>query len=86
MDINQLTEIIKIKLLKNKIIKDVEVQDKSHFHKDHATNEDKKFHIILKIVSSDLKNKNKIFANRYIFKILEDEMKNYIHSLRILFF
>ena len=85
MNINQLTEIIKKKLEKNEIIKSVEVDDKSYLHKGHKTNDNKKFHLILKIHSSELKDKSKIFSNRYIFKILEYEIKQYIHSLRILF-
>ena len=85
MNINQLTEVIKKKLLKNDIIKSLKIEDKTFLHKHHMTNEDDKFHLVLIIESPELKKKNKLFSNRYIFKILEYEIKNYIHSVRILF-
>ena len=84
MDINQLSEIVKKKILKHKIIKSVKVEDKSFLHKDHKSNKLGKFHIKLKIVSDELKKKNKIHSNRFIYKVLDNEMKNYIHSLQIL--
>ena len=84
MDINQLSEIVKIKILKYKIIKNVEVEDKTFLHKNHKSNELGKFHIKLKIESDDLKKKSKIKSNKFVYKILEDEMKLYIHSLQIL--
>tara|TARA_B100001029_G_scaffold170600_1_gene166564 strand:+ start:402 stop:662 length:261 start_codon:yes stop_codon:yes gene_type:complete len=85
MDINQLSEILKKKLLNQTIIESIEVQDKSFLHKHHKTNEKEKFHIVLIIKSSKLKKKNKIESNRFIYKVIEDEMKFYIHSLIISF-
>ena len=84
MDINQLSEIVKKKILKYKIIKNVEFEDKTFLHKNHKSNELGKFHIKLKIESDDLKKKSKIKSNKFVYKILEDEMKLYIHSLQIL--
>ena len=85
MNINQLSESLKKKILEEKIIKKVEVEDKSFLHKNHKTNEAGKYHIKLKIESEELKKKNKIDSNRFIYKVLESEMKNYIHSLQIEF-
>ena len=85
MDINQLSEIIKRKILRYEIIQNIEVEDKSYLHKGHKNNDDKKFHLILKIKSLELKKKNKIDSNRFIYKILDNEMKFYIHSLQVLF-
>ncbi|MDC0167763.1 BolA family transcriptional regulator [bacterium] len=85
MDINQLSQIIIKKILDHKIIKNVEVEDKSFLHKNHKSNEAKKFHLKLKIKSEELKKKNKIVSNKFIYKILYHEMKLYIHSLQILF-
>ncbi len=85
MDINQLSTIVKKKILEHRIIKSVEVEDKSFLHKDHKSNEKGKFHIKLKIESDKLKNKTKIESNKFIFKILNEEMKLHIHSLQILF-
>ena len=86
MDINQLSEIVKKKILDKKIIENVELEDKSFLHKNHKNNNPNKFHIKLKIKSKTLKNMNRIDSNKFIFKLLEKEMKNYIHSLQILFF
>jgi len=85
MDINQLSEIVKKKILDTKLIKDVELEDKSFLHKNHKTNSPNKFHIKLKIKSEKLKNMSRIESNKFIFKLLDKEMKNYIHSLQILF-
>ena len=85
MDINQLSEIVKKKILQNKIIESVELEDKSFLHKKHKTNNPNKFHIILKIKSKSLKNMSRIASNKIIFRLLDEEMKNYIHSLQILF-
>ena len=85
MDINQLSEIVKKKILDNELIEDVELEDKSFLHKNHKTNNPNKFHIKLKIKSEKLKNMSRIDSNKFIFRLLDKEMKNYIHSLQILF-
>ena len=85
MDINQLSKIVKKKILDNKLIENVELEDKSFLHKNHKTNNKNKFHIKLKINSEKLKNMNRIESNKIIFRLLDKEMKNYIHSLQILF-
>ena len=84
MDINQLSEIVKKKILKNKIIEGVELHDKSFLHESHKTNNPNKFHIKLKIKSETLSNMNRVESNKFIFKLLDEEIKNYIHSLQIL--
>ena len=85
MDINQLSEIVKKKILDNELIENVELEDKSFLHKNHKTNNPNKFHIKLKINSEKLKNMSRIKSNKIIFRLLYKEMKNYIHSLQILF-
>ena len=85
MDINQLSTIIKKKVLEHRIVKSVEIEDKSFLHKDHKSNEKGKFHIKLKIKSDELNKKTKIESNKFIFKILNKEIKLHIHSLQILF-
>ena len=86
MDINQLSEIVKKKILGNKLIEYLEIQDKSFLHKNHKTNNPNKFHIKLKIKSEKLKNMSRLESNKIIFKLLDKEIKNYIHSLQILIF
>ena len=85
MDINQLSEIVKKKILDNELIENVELEDKSFLHKNHKTNNPNKFHIKLTINSEKLKNMSRIESNKIIFKLLDKEIKNYIHSLQILF-
>ena len=84
MDINQLSEIVKKKILNHKIIESVEIEDKSFLHKNHVGNQKGKFHLKLVIISKELKNMNKIESNKKIYKILHIEMKYFIHSLQIL--
>ena len=86
MNINQLIEIIEKKILSQDCISKVYVEDKSFLHKNHKSNESGKFHILLSIESPELKKKNKLNSTRFIYKILDDELKNYIHSLQIEFF
>ena len=85
MDINQLSKIVKKKILNNELIENVELEDKSFLHKNHKTNNPNKFHIKLKINSEKLRNMSRIESSKIIFRLLDKEMKNYIHSLQILF-
>ena len=85
MDINQLSKIVKKKILDSKLIENVELEDKSFLHKNHKTNNPNKFHIKLTINSEKLKNMSRIESNKIIFKLLDKVIKNYIHSLQILF-
>ena len=85
MDINQLSEIIKKKILKYKIINSINIEDKSYLHKNHQSNQLGKFHLKLTIKSDELSKKNSIESNKFIYKVLNDEMKSYIHSIQILF-
>ena len=86
MHINQLFEIVKKKILDNELIEYLELQDKSFLHKNHKTDNPNKFHIRLKIKSEKLKKMGRIESNKFIYKLLNKEMKDHIHSLQILFF
>ena len=83
MNINQLIETVENKILSQDCISKVYIEDKSFLHKNHKSNENGKFHIVLSIESAELKNKSKIYSTRFIYKILDKELKNYIHSLQI---
>ena len=85
MDINQLINIVKIKIIDSNYIENIEVEDKTFLHKKHQSFKKDKFHLKLIIRSEKLKKKNKLEATRIIYNILDDEMKNYIHSIQILF-
>ncbi len=85
MDIENLIKNIKVKLLKNNLIENVKIEDKTYLHLKHASHDKNKFHIKLTIYSKNLKEINKIDATKVVNKILKDEIKYYIHSLQILF-
>ena len=84
MNINQLIKIVKNKINKNIVCDKIEVEDKTFLHKSHSTHEKNKFHIKLIITSDYLKKKNKIQSTKEVYKILEEELKNNIHSIQLL--
>ena len=83
MDINQLIELVKKKIEAAIIIEDIKIEDKTFLHEGHLSNQKGKFHIKLIIKSSDLKKKNKIDSTKLIYKVLDEEIKKYIHSIQI---
>ena len=84
MDINDLIAIIKKKLHNQINIESIKIEDKSFLHKNHAGNQEGKFHLKINLISNELKTMNRIQSNKKIYKILEKEMKDYIHSIQIL--
>ena len=84
MNINQLREIVKNKLIKNIVCDNIEVEDKTFLHKSHASHDKNKFHIKLIITSDYLKKKNKIQSTKEVYKILDKELKHNIHSIQLL--
>ncbi len=83
MNIDELIVNVKKKLKKNINIENILIEDKSFLHKNHAGHEKNKFHLKIRIESEELKKLNKIESNKKIFKILDVELKNHIHSLQI---
>ena len=84
MDINDLIAIVKKKLQNQINIESIKIEDKSFLHKNHAGNQEGKFHLKISLISSELKTVNKIESNKKIYKILDKEMKESIHSIQIL--
>ena len=84
MDINELISIVKKKLLDQINIESIKIEDKSFLHKNHAGNQKGKYHLKIIIVSDELKKMNKIESNKKIYKILDRELKEFIHSIQIL--
>tara|TARA_Y100000022_G_C12950005_1_gene239866 strand:+ start:53 stop:313 length:261 start_codon:yes stop_codon:yes gene_type:complete len=84
MDKNELISIVKKKLIANIKIQSINIEDKSFLHKNHSGNQLGKYHLKITIASAELKMMNKIDSNKKIYKILDDEIKNFIHSLQIL--
>ena len=83
MDINELIAIIKKKLSDQINIQNIEIEDKSFLHKNHKGNQEGKYHLKLNIVSDELKNMNRIESNKKIYKVLDKEIKETIHSIQI---
>ena len=84
MDINELIAIVKKKLQNQINIEDIKIEDKSFLHKNHAGNQKDKFHLKIQITSQELKKMSKIDSSKRIYKVLDNEMRNFIHSLQIL--
>ena len=84
MNINNLIAIVKKKLTSEIVIEKINIEDKSFLHKNHSGHQEGKFHLKLTIGSIELKNLTKIESNKKIYKVLDKEMKEYIHSLQIL--
>jgi BolA protein len=86
MDINELIAIVKKKLTDQINIDSLKIEDKSFLHKNHAGNQENKFHLKITLHSTELKNMSRIESNKKIFKLLDKELKENIHSIQILIF
>ena len=84
MNIDELITNVKKKIKKNINIENILIEDKTFLHKNHPGHENNKFHLKISIESEELKKLNKIDSNKKIYKILDKELKNHIHSLQIL--
>ena len=83
MDINQLIEIVKKKINTNMQLDELKILDKTYLHLKHNSHKHGKFHLELIIKSEKLKVTNRIEVSRHVHKILEDEIKKFIHSIQI---
>ena len=84
MDINELIAIVKKKLTDQIDIESIKIEDKSFLHKNHAGNQEGRYHLKIIMSSSELKALNRIENNKRVYKILDKELKEYIHSIQIL--
>ena len=84
MNINELIAIVKKKLEEKIVIENIIIEDKSFLHKNHAGNQKDKFHLKITLKSNDLKKFTRIEQNKKIYKILDVELKEFIHSIQIL--
>jgi BolA family transcriptional regulator, general stress-responsive regulator len=84
MNINDLIAIVKKKLQKSIVMEGIVVEDKTFLHKNHSGHQEGNFHLKLIISSIELKKLNRIAGNKRIYKALDQELKNHIHSLQIL--
>ena len=84
MNINDLIAIVKKKIEKEIIVQHINIEDKSFLHTGHKGNDEKKFHLKILISSKELLKMGRIQSNKKIYKILDKELKNNIHSIQIL--
>ena len=84
MNINELIAIVKRKLQSQILIEDILIEDKSFLHKNHSGNQPGKFHLKISLKSEELKSMKRIDSYKKIYKILDEELKEFIHSLQIL--
>ena len=85
MNINELIAIVKNKLEIEIDIQDIKIEDKSFLHKKHKGHQEGKYHLKLTIKSDELNKNNKIISTKKIYSIIKPELKEYIHSIEILF-
>ena len=81
---SDLKYIILDKIKQNIVCENVEVNNKSHLHQHHVQspkNNNSHFEVI--ISSTELKKLKIVDAHKKIYTILNEEMKNIIHSLEI---
>ena len=84
MNINDLIAIVKKKLQNCIAMENIDIEDKSFLHKNHSGHQEGKFHLKVIIDSIELKKLNRIESNKKIYKVLDKELKEHIHSLQIL--
>ena len=84
MDINELIAIVKKKLTDQIDIESIEIEDKSFLHKNHAGNQEGRYHLKIILNSNELKVLSRIESNKRIYKTLDKELKEHIHSIQIL--
>ena len=84
MNINELIAIVKNKLETEIVIQNLQIEDKSFLHKKHKGHQEGKFHLKLIINSEELAKTSKIISTKRIYSVLDEELKEYIHSIQIL--
>ena len=83
MDINQLSEIVKTKIKKGIEVQKIIIEDKTYLHLNHGGHDKKKFHVKISIESNYLNKMDKIKRTKIIYNLLNNELKNYIHSIQL---
>ena len=84
MEINNLIAKINNKICNKIKCEKILIEDKTFLHRKHKNFDHKKFHLKIRIESLELKSKKKVEATREIFNILNQELKDYIHSIQLL--
>ena len=74
---------IENKIKKNIPIDKINIIDNSEKHKKHKFFDKNRLHLHLNLESKFLKTKDRLTAQRIIYKVLENELKFSIHALEI---
>ena len=82
---SDLKYIILDKIKQNIVCENVQVNNKSHLHQHHSQSpKNNNSHFEVVISSAELKKLKTVDAHKKIYSILNEEMKNTIHSLEII--
>ena len=84
MNKNELIAIVKKKIESQVNVEKIEIEDKTFLHEKHSGFQKGKFHFKVKITSIELKKLSRLNSNKKIYKILDEELKEYIHSIQLL--
>ena len=84
MEVNELIVLIKNKIEKKISTQNINIKDKTYLHHKHLSHQKGTFHLEITIASDELRKYSKIEATKKIYKILDEEIKQYIHSIQIL--
>ena len=83
MKINNLIEKVKKKICNKIKCEKILIEDKTFLHRKHKNFDPEKFHLKITLNSIKLKSKKKIEANKYVYKILDQELRDHIHSIQL---
>ena len=83
MNIIELIKIIKKKIRSEIDVQDIVIIDKSYLHKKHKNYQKNRYHLKIEVKSEALKKISKLESSKKIYKILNKEMKDFIHSIQI---
>ncbi len=76
--------LIKKKLMENLGLKNVNVFNNSHLHKNHSSSpKSGNSHFKIIIYDKDFNNLSRLQSHQKIYKCLSEEMNNFIHALEI---
>ena len=84
MEVNELIKLVKNKIEKKVSVQNINIKDKTYLHHKHLSHQKGTFHLEITIASDELRKYSKIEATKKIYKILDEEIKKYIHSIQIL--
>tara|TARA_B100001564_G_scaffold244570_1_gene207336 strand:+ start:177 stop:434 length:258 start_codon:yes stop_codon:yes gene_type:complete len=76
-------EEIRLKLIKEIELENIEIVDNSYKHKGHKFYSPEKFHLHLKIKSIYLSSLSRVSAQKIVLKVLSNDLKTKIHALEI---